>query len=171
MRFHAIKKDDMLNGSGLRAVVFVSGCDHKCPGCHNPETWDAKSGEEFTEESKTYLYSILDKEYISGVTFSGGDPLNKANIKDMKNLILDIRDKFPNKNIWIYTGYYMQELISDPMLKEELELAFMCDVLVDGRFVQSRADVNYQWAGSTNQIVIDINKTIANKRLILWDEK
>ena len=105
MRYHDITTDDMKNGSGLRVVLWVSGCEHKCPGCHNPVTWDINDGLVFDDAAKLELFSELEKSYISGVTFSGGDPLHTQNREEVGKLICEIKEKFPKKTIWLYTGY------------------------------------------------------------------
>ena len=105
MRYHNITKDDMLNGDGLRVVLWVAGCEHHCPNCQNPVTWDINGGLEFDEAAKKEIFDELEKNYVSGITFSGGDPLHTQNRKDVGALIEEIKVKFPNKTIWIYSGY------------------------------------------------------------------
>ena len=102
MKYHNITKDDMLNGDGLRVVLWVSGCSHKCPGCQNPITWNPDDGLEFDESAWNEIKDQLSKDYISGITFSGGDPLHENNVKEIKELISKIRSEFPNKTIWLY---------------------------------------------------------------------
>ena len=104
MRYHNITKDDMLNGDGLRVVLWVSGCSHCCKGCQNPITWDVNGGVVFDESAKQEIFDQLDKPYISGITFSVGDPLHSANRMDVRTLMAEIREKYPNKTIWLYTG-------------------------------------------------------------------
>ena len=104
MRYHNITKDDMLNGDGLRAVLWLSGCDHHCAGCQNPLTWDPNGGLLFDQKAKEELFDILKRPYISGITFTGGDPLHIANISDVEKLIYEIKERFPDKTIWLYTG-------------------------------------------------------------------
>ena len=130
MRYHNITKDDMLNGDGLRVVLWTAGCPHKCPGCHNPVTWDENGGLEFDEKAKNEIFSILEKSYISGLTLSGGDPLLPANRKELTELVKEIKYKFPNKTIWLYTGYLWKEI-------KDLELINYIDILVDGRFLEN----------------------------------
>ena len=129
MRYHNITKDDMLNGDGLRVVLWVAGCNHCCKGCQNPITWDAAGGLLFDEAAKQEIFEQLDKNYISGITFSGGDPLHPANRADVRNLAREIREKYPNKTIWLYTGYTWEELQNLVYLSE-------IDVLVDGVFIR-----------------------------------
>ena len=137
----------MLNGDGLRAVLWVSGCAHACPGCHNPITWDAAGGLPFDRAAKEELFSELQKDYISGVTFSGGDPLFPAN----------------REEIWLYTGYKWEEIRSLPA-------AQLSDVVVDGRFVEAVADPLLLWRGSENQRVIDVQKTRELGQVVLHAE-
>lgn len=146
MNYHNITKCDMLNGEGLRVVLWVAGCEHHCDGCQNPQTWSHNSGIEFNEGAKKEIFLELEKEYISGITFSGGDPLSKINRREILDLIKEIKIKFPNKNIWVYTGY----------LKEDVEKlkGFECiDVLVDGKFVKKLFDSKLKWKGSSNQVI------------------
>ena len=153
MNYHNIKHDDMLNGDGLRVVLFVSGCSHYCKNCQNPQTWDSNSGIKFDEEALKEIYQELNIDYISNLTLSGGDPLNEHNLKDIYSLVTKIKRDFPNKTIWIYTGYALEEIQNDIIRKSIVNL---CDVLVDGPFIEELADVNYPWCGSTNQKVIYI---------------
>ncbi len=153
----------MLNGDGLRAVLWVSGCAHACPGCHNPITWDAAGGLPFDQAAKEELFSELQKDYISGVTFSGGDPLFPANREEIAALAQEIRGRFPDKTIWLYTGYKWEEIRSLPA-------AQLSDVVVDGRFVEAVADPLLLWRGSENQRVIDVQKTRELGQVVLHAE-
>ena len=164
MRYHNITKDDMLNGDGLRVVLWVAGCAHACPGCHNPETWDAAGGIPFDQAAKDELFAELEKDYVSGVTFSGGDPLFPANRETVGALCREIRQRFPDKTIWLYTGYRWEQI-------EELELIDTVDVLVDGRFEQALADTALHWRGSANQRLIDVKRTRAAHEIKLHDDK
>lgn len=170
MNYHDIKHDDMNNGPGLRVTLFVSGCDHHCDGCQNPETWSTKSGIPFNKAAVDEIFEQLDKDYISGITFSGGDPLNENNKLVICDLIKRIRSRYRNtKSIWIYTGYTWEEIIEEayPILTAILEDT---DVLVDGMFKKDLADINYHWAGSTNQRVIDVKRSLGDKRLVLYKD-
>ena len=153
MRFHNITKDDMLNGEGLRVVLWVAGCSHHCKNCHNPITWDCNGGLLFDEDAKQEIFDELDHDYISGITFSGGDPLHIANREEVALLIEEIKEKYPDKNIWVYTGYTLDELVDmgNPEINTILQ---NIDVLVDGKFVEELKDPKYKWAGSTNQNII-----------------
>lgn len=160
MRYHNITKDDMLNGDGLRVVLWVAGCSHGCPGCHNPVTWDPEGGLPFDGEARREIFAELDKDYVSGITFSGGDPLHPANIREVTDLAADIRRKYPEKTIWLYTGSTWQEV-------RDLEVMRYVDVLVDGEFEQDKKDNTLHWKGSSNQQVIDVQKTRQTGEVVL----
>lgn len=160
MRYHNITKDDMLNGDGLRVVLWVSGCNHGCPGCHNTITWDINGGLLFDDAAKAELYAELEKDYISGITFSGGDPLHPGNRADIESLITEIRSLYPNKTIWLYTGYSFSDVSSLSLIKN-------IDVLVDGKFMKDEMEPKPQWRGSKNQKVIDIAATLKSDTLVL----
>lgn len=161
MRYHNITKDDMLNGSGLRVVLWVAGCAHHCPQCQNPITWDPDGGLPFADAEKQEILQELEKDYISGITFSGGDPLHPANIGEVTALAREITQRYPEKTIWLYTGYLWEEV-------GDWEIVQYLDVLVDGRYKPWLKDVHYKWAGSTNQRVIDVKKTLEQGRVILY---
>ena len=141
----------MLNGDGIRVVLWVAGCSHHCKGCQNAYTWDPCAGLTFTEETKKELFDALAQDYISGITFSGGDPLFAGNRETIANLIRDIKQLFPQKTIWLYTGYRYEDLKSfaeiQPVLND-------IDVIVDGKFIEELKDESYKWAGSTNQRIL-----------------
>lgn len=160
MRYHNITKDDMLNGDGLRVVLWVAGCAHACPGCHNPVTWDPEGGLPFDEAARREIYEELEKDYVSGITFSGGDPLHPANIRGVTELALQIRSDFPDKTIWLYTGSTWNGV-------RDLEVARYVDVLVDGTFQEAKKDNTLRWKGSSNQQVIDVQKTLKTGEVVL----
>ena len=162
MRYHNITKDDMLNGDGLRAVLWVAGCTHKCKGCHNPVTWDIEGGIPFDEAAKEELFEAIKPDYISGVTFSGGDPLHPANHVEVAVLAKEIKETFPNKTIWLYTGFCWDEIKTLDVVKD-------CDVIVDGPFVQEEFDGKLHWKGSKNQRVIDVQETLRRKEIVLCE--
>ena len=162
MNYHNITVDDMLNGDGLRTVLWVAGCDHRCPGCQNPQTWPENSGIPFDEAAKAELFEALSRDYMTGVTFSGGDPLYCSNIETVGALITEIHEKLPEKTIWLYTGYMWDEVKDLPNVE-------MIDVLVDGKFVEELKDTNLHWKGSANQRVIDVKKTFATGDVVLHD--
>ena len=145
MRYHNITKDDMLNGDGLRVVLWVAGCEHHCPNCQNPVTWDINGGLEFDEAAKKEIFDELEKNYVSGITFSGGDPLHTQNRKDVGALIEEIKEKFP----------------------KDLPCMKYVDVMVDGEFVDGLKDNKLLWRGSTNQKVIDVQKSLEIDKVVL----
>ncbi len=153
MRYHNISKDDMLNGDGLRTVLWVAGCAHCCKECHNPMTWDPNGGLLFDEKAKKELYEQLEKPYITGITFSGGDPLHAANRLDVRNLMEEIKQAFPAKTIWLYTGDTWENIVHYPLMQ-------YVDVLVDGEFMVELRDAKLMWKGSKNQRVIDVQRSL-----------
>ena len=160
MRPHNITKDDMLNGDGLRVVLWVAGCSHHCRECQNPITWDPQGGILFDEDARQEIFQQLQKDYIDGITFSGGDPLHEANVKEVTALAREIRSRFPKKTIWLYTGYLWEEI-------RNWEIVRYLDVLVDGRFDPQKKDLTLQWKGSYNQRVIDVPKTLDLGQVVL----
>jgi anaerobic ribonucleoside-triphosphate reductase activating protein len=184
-----IRTDDMLNGDGLRVVLFCTACDHYCKNCHNQETWQASNGMLFDDNAKLKIFEELEKDYINGLTLSGGDPLNKNNLNDIFALCKEVKNKYPNKTIWIYSGYewfdifYEQGYVypqidvggvsykytdTDRLMRQKI--ISLCDVFVGGKFIEELADVKYPWAGSTNQNVIDVKKSFAENKVVLWSE-
>ena len=161
MNYHNITVDDMLNGDGLRTVLWVAGCDHHCPGCQNPETWAEDGGIPFDGAARAELLSDLARDYISGVTFSGGDPLAPCNRETVGALIAEIRAQFPEKTIWLYTGSLFEEVRRLPFIP-------MIDVIVDGPYIQALRDTQLHWKGSKNQRVIDVKRTLAKGKVVLW---
>ena len=160
MRYHNITKNDMLNGDGLRTVLWVAGCSHGCKNCHNPITWDICGGVAFDEEAKEELFAALASSYVSGITFSGGDPLHMQNREEIGKLIEEVHEKFPQKTIWVYTGYRWEDVKDLPYVK-------LADVLVDGPFVEELKDTTLHWKGSSNQRVIDVKKTLETGEIVL----
>ena len=146
MRYHNITKCDLLNGDGMRVVLWVAGCNHYCKNCQNPITWDPNGGLEFTTNEIAEIYNELQKPYISGLTLSGGDPLYPGNREQIEMLCRYFKKEFPNKTIWMYTGFLFEEVKHLPVME-------YVDVLVDGPFVEEYADSQYHWAGSKGQVV------------------
>lgn len=161
MRYHNITKEDMLNGDGLRVVLWFAGCDHHCKNCQNPITWDPEGGLPFDEDARQEIYEELDKDYISGITFSGGDPLYMGTRDGLLELIKDIKSRYPKKTIWLYTGYLWEEIC-------HLEHIPYLDIVVDGRFVEELKDNNLPWKGSSNQRVIDVRMTLELGKIVLY---
>lgn len=177
MNYHKIEKTSIANGKGIRVVLWCSGCRIGCRNCHNPETWDFNSGMLFDDAAKKELFEALNKSYIQGITFSGGHPLEYENLPVVYELIKEIKDKFPNKDVWLYTGYALS--IND--FDNSIDISFdnglllnyiltMCDVVVDGPFIESEKDLTLKWRGSRNQRVIDCKQTLKEGRIILYTE-
>ena len=177
MNYHNITYPDMNNGDGLRVVLWLSGCSHHCYNCQNPQTWDANSGIPFDESAKEELFRELDKDYISGLTLSGGDPLHEANLDGVLDLVNKIRLLFPNKSIWIYSGYTWNQVMSpvitddfnpsrDELLDKRKEIVKQCTVMVDGRYIDAQRNPSKKWAGSDNQRVIDIQESLKQGKVI-----
>ena len=160
MRYHNITKDDMLNGDGLRVVLWVSGCSHCCEDCQNPLTWDPNGGLPFDEAAKEEVFAELEKNYISGITLSGGDPLYPGNRMGIRNLVKEIREKNKKKTIWMYTGYEWEIVHSFDILK-------YVDVLVDGEYEKDKRDTQLHWRGSSNQRVIDVQESLKTGNVVL----
>lgn len=155
MNYFQITKCDLLNGEGIRVVLWLAGCSHKCKGCQNAYTWDCNAGLPFTDEVKEELFEALSKPYISGLTLSGGDPLFVKNRESVAKLIEEIKERFPLKTIWLYTGYSFSDVKTFPEIRRVLHLI---DVIVDGEFKEELKCFDYKWAGSTNQRILRIGE-------------
>jgi anaerobic ribonucleoside-triphosphate reductase activating protein len=153
----------MNNGTGLRVVLWLSGCGHHCKGCQNPQTWDPNSGIEFDDVAYYELLNELEKDYISGLTLSGGDPLFIDNIDMVLNLCKDVKRRI-GKTIWLYTGYTYEEIMKD----ERRQILNHVDVLVDGRYEEDKRSPNLPWVGSSNQRVINVPQSLKERKVVLW---
>ena len=162
MQYHNITKDDMLNGDGLRVVLWVAGCTHGCKECQNPVTWDPNGGLLFDERAKEELFEQLEKSYISGITYSGGDPLYVGNREAITALAKEIREMFPEKTQWLYTGYEWNQIQNEAIIP-------YLDVVVDGRFEVEQKDTKLHWKGSANQKVIDVQDSLKTGKIVLHD--
>ena len=166
----------MLNGDGLRTVLWVSGCEQHCYSCQNPQTWDFDSGIPFTEETLSEITDCLSKPYISGLTLSGGHPLERQNLDTVYKVVQKVKQLFPNKTIWLYTGFTWEEILENESERDKhetngtspLDIIRHCDVLVDGKYEHEKRDVKLAWRGSSNQRVIDIQKSLKQNKIILW---
>lgn len=163
MRYHNITKDDMLNGEGLRVVLWVSGCTHHCQNCQNPITWDINGGLLFDEAAEREFFEDAARGYISGITFSGGDPLHHENREEVTRLAKKYKKKYPNKTIWLYTGFLWEQI-------SNLEIVNYLDVLIDGKFDETLKDNNLHWKGSSNQRTIDVKATIEKGEIVLFED-
>ena len=159
MKYLNILDCDIIDGDGVRVTLFVSGCPHRCKGCHNPESWDAFSGKEFTEETIERIEKLLDRDFVDGLTLSGGDPLFFQNRSEITKLCKRIKEKFPQKTIWLYTGYEYEEV-------KALEIFDYVDVVVDGPFKIDLRDVSLAFRGSPNQRIIDVKKSKKQEKIV-----
>lgn len=179
MNYHNITYPDQNNGDGLRIVLWVAGCEHHCTNCQNQQTWSPQSGIPFDKNAMNEILNELKKDYISGITFSGGDPLHPKNVQNILKIVDEIRVSYPTKNIWLYTGYtweqIMHPVITDinseqlKMLQMRKELVSKCNVLIDGRYVDELRDISLHWRGSSNQRVINVQETLKQKQIVLWE--
>ena len=158
MNYATIKTYDTANGPGVRVSLFVSGCTHYCKDCFNSEAWDFNYGKPFTEETMEELLKAIDREWIEGITFLGGEPMNPRNVEKVSEIIQRIRCSYPEKNIWVYSGYTLEELLENKELHgyPVNNILRNIDVLVDGRFVIEKKDLKLRFRGSSNQRIIDI---------------
>jgi anaerobic ribonucleoside-triphosphate reductase activating protein len=153
----------MRNGDGLRVVLWVAGCAHCCKDCHNPITWDPNGGLPFDQAAKEEIFAELEKDYISGLTLSGGDPLYPGNRLDVEQLVKEVKERFPNKTIWLYTGGLWEQEKRHGLVK-------YLDVLVDGEFERDKKETQLHWRGSSNQRVIDVQKSLETGNVVLYCE-
>ena len=176
MNYSGISECDVLNGTGFRVVLFVSGCSHRCYNCQNPKTWDKNFGHPFTEKTKQYIFNCLDKDYIDGITITGGDPLHENNLDEVLKLTQQIRISFPEKTIWLYTGYKIEDIfypyiINQPMTYKQrirIDIIRWVDVLIDGEYIDEQKDLSLKWKGSKNQRVIDVQQSLAQNKVVLY---
>lgn len=173
MNYLGIDKTSISNGPGVRAVLWVSGCTCKCAGCQNPESWDFNAGKLFDETAKQELFEALDKSYIRGISISGGHPLENKNVEDVYLLIKEIKEKFPTKDIWLYTGYTWDQIFPTVCLDMfnvnnmyRQFVAAMCDVIVDGPYIEEQRDITLKFIGSKNQRLIDVKETLNQNKIV-----
>ena len=164
MNYGTIKNCDIANGEGVRVSLFVSGCRNHCPGCFQPETWDFRCGQPFKTETEEELLRLLEPSYINGLTLLGGDPFEPENQCALLPFLRKMKATLPRKTVWAYTGYTWEQLTSGEhrvSLPETMELLSMIDVLVDGLFIEAKKDIRLRFRGSSNQRVIDVQRSIA----------
>lgn len=173
MYYGTIKNCDIANGIGVRVTLFVSGCTNQCKNCFQPETWDFCYGQPFTAETEQKLLDMLAPSYIHGLTLLGGEPFEPLNQQALLPFVKKVRERLPQKSIWSYTGFTLEELCtpgSHPHCEVTEELLGQLDVLVDGRFVEEQKDISLRFRGSSNQRIIDMRKTRETRQIVLWDE-
>lgn len=169
MRIAKIERNSVANGPGVRLVIWCQGCSIHCPGCHNQSTWDPCGGQELTQHDKIEMLNYLSNRYVDGVTFSGGHPLEDYNIHGVVDLIRTIKSYYSSKTIWLYTGKVLE--YKDFKKKDIFGSCLcMCDVIVDGPYIEAQRNIALPYCGSSNQRVIDVKRTLKNKRITLYEE-
>jgi anaerobic ribonucleoside-triphosphate reductase activating protein len=173
MYYATIKPRDIANGPGVRVSLFVSGCTHHCPGCFNAEAWDFDYGKPFDKAVMDELLTLLEPDYVKGLSLLGGEPFEPQNQVALIEFLRKVREKYPTKTVWCYSGYTLEQLRGESRARCEYtdEMLSMIDVLVDGRFVMEKKNIRLRFRGSENQRLIDLNKTRETGEIVLWDEK
>ncbi len=174
MKYAKIKNCDVANGPGVRVSLFVSGCNHHCKNCFNKEAWDFNYGEEFTEKQEKEIIEDLKPDYITGLSLLGGEPFEQPNQEGLVPLIKKVKQTYPNKKIWCYTGFTFDKQILEQMIGKEQrqttkEMLENIDYLVDGRFVEELKDPKLRFRGSSNQRIIDVKKSLEQNEIVIWD--
>lgn len=172
MNYGSIHKYDIANGTGIRTSIFVSGCQHACKGCFNPEVWDFEYGNKYTNEVQEDLLNELDKAYIEGLSLLGGEPMHPRNQEDVLQLVIETKKRYPNKNIWCYTGFDFNDDILNKMVKflpYTRKILENIDVIVDGKFIEDKKDLSLHFRGSSNQRIIDVQKSLKENKVVLYD--
>jgi anaerobic ribonucleoside-triphosphate reductase activating protein len=171
MYYGEIKNCDIANGIGVRVSLFVSGCTNHCEECFQPQTWAFDYGKPFTQQTEADILNMLAPDYIDGLTLLGGEPFEPANQRALVPFLKKVREVYPQKTIWCFTGFLMDEELQKPSYARcEVtdEMLSLLDVLVDGRFVKSLYDITLRFRGSSNQRIIDVPKSLQNKKIVLW---
>ena len=173
MNYMEIKKYDIANGPGVRTSLFVAGCTHHCKGCFNPESWDFKAGKPFNDKTIDEIIESLKPEYVKGLSLLGGEPFEPANQAALLPLVKKVKEIYPNKNIWAFSGYLFDKQIMDVMAKKydfTKELISYIDVLVDGEFVEEEKDLSIVYRGSRNQRIIDVRESLKEGKVVLHEK-
>jgi anaerobic ribonucleoside-triphosphate reductase activating protein len=173
MNYLGIDKSSISNGPGVRVVLWVSGCTCRCKGCQNPESWNFNAGKLFDEKAKKELFNALNKQYVRGISISGGHPLENKNVEDIYLLIKEIKEKLPTKDIWLYTGYTWEQIFPTVCLDMfnvnnvyRKAAVGMCDVIVDGPYIEEQRDITLAFCGSKNQRLIDVKETLKQNKIV-----
>lgn len=177
MRYSSMRNLDISNGEGVGVSLFVQGCPFHCFGCFNSDTWDFNGGKEWTEKTKDKFMKLINRPYIKRISFLGGECLAEQNLDEILSLIKQIRISFPDKTIWLYTGYSYSEIFrgqSSCLSQEGLnnfkrrEIIKLCDVVVDREYIDEQKDLTLKWRGSKNQHVIDVKQSLAQNKMVLY---
>ena len=180
MNYAKIDRCEYVNGNGIGVSLYVSGCHFHCPGCFNQDAWDFNYGKEWNEEAVNKLLEYANKPYINRVTILGGEPLAKENASEIINIVKKIKEKFPDKKIWLYTGFTWKQIFNpavldildserDTYIDTVKNIVSMCDVLVDGKYIEALHDATLKWRGSSNQRVINVQKTLETGKIVLYN--
>ena len=170
MYYGTIKKHDIANGPGVRVSLFVSGCRHHCKGCFNAETWDFQYGQPYTEDTEKEILEALEPGYIQGFTLLGGEPFEPENQVELVRLLRKVRETYPEKDIWCYSGYLFPRLAAGEVGRHSREILELLDVLVDGPFILERKSLSIRFRGSDNQRLIDVPASLKTGEIVLWDK-
>ena len=178
MNYAKIDKVSVADGIGVRTVLYVSGCSLHCKGCHNPECWDHSFGKLFTEDTMQELLLDLKEDYIRGVTISGGHPLDSYNLSEVYKIVKRVKMVYPNRDIWLYTGYTWDQILIQEQIYEDhevnspspLDVVKLCDIVVDGPYIDELRDISLPFRGSSNQHIIDVQKSLNKNEVVLWQE-
>ena len=170
MNYADIRPIDVANGPGIRVSLFVSGCTHACPGCFNPEAWDFGYGQPFTKKEEDAILTHLAKPYVKGLSLLGGEPFHPANQAAVLELVKRVREVYPDKGIWCYTGYLYEDLLAGKVGEHSRELLEQLDVLVDGPFVLEQKELSLRFRGSANQRLIDVPASRAAGTVVWWSD-
>lgn len=179
MNYSQIRSMDISNGEGVGIALFVQGCHFHCPSCFNQDTWDFNGGKEWTEKTKETFVKLADKPYIKRVSFLGGECLANENLEGVYDVIKDVKELFPDKKIWMYTGYTWESIFNpivtdnldlerDKLIELRQEIVKMTDILIDGRYIHAQRDMNLKFRGSKNQRVIDVKESLKQGKIILY---
>ncbi len=172
MRYASMRNLDISNGENIGVSLFVQGCHFHCNNCFNSETWDFEGGYSWTEKATKDFLNLINRSYIKRVSILGGEPLTSRNVEEIFHLISTIRNLFPTKTIWLYTGFTWEQIMnptnSDDILRKEI--VSQCDVVVDGEYIDELRDITLKWRGSSNQRVIDVKKSIEKGEVVLWSD-
>ena len=181
MRYAQIRELDISNGEGVGVALFVQGCRFECKNCFNPETWDFNGGKKWTKDTEDKLIELANKPYIKRLSILGGEPLADENLDGVLHLVNRFRLSFPNKSIWIYSGYTWNQVMNpvvtsdfnperDEVIRKRQEIVKQCTVMVDGRYIDSQRDITLKWRGSDNQKVIDVQQSLQKGEVVLWTD-
>ena len=172
MNYATIKPFDVANGPGVRVSLFVSGCTHRCKNCFNAEAWDFNYGETFTEKEESRILEALKPDYIKGFSLLGGEPFEKSNQEVLSEFLPKIKEAYPEKTIWCYTGYdFEKDLLTGRITDKEItdKMLSCIDILVDGKFVEELKNLKLRFKGSENQRIIDVKKSLSENKIVLWE--